>query len=219
MRKASLAPILSAILAEKFEHTCCQLHVLRSLPATRIRWNTAAWMCHTLISTWKKHHFCWSPILLLGLCCPNGLVFRHWGTVVLWLVLMKPHGSFVIFCLTLPCAGFFRTSDPSSSGADLSGTALRQNIWKHRETLPLLHAFRLPKLFLGVKNRVIISLPLHLMFLSWHVFEISTPWSASTASEHSMVLPVTLYELCCQVAICKVSFAPKERLARASRLV
>ena len=34
-------------------------------------------------------------------------------------------------------------------------------------------------------------------------FEISTAWSASTASEHSMVLPVTLYELFCQVAISK----------------
>ena len=132
MHKASLAPILSAILAETCEHTCCQLMTvcaLRSLPATKIRWNTTAWMCHTLISTWKRHHF-WSPILLL----PEWSCFRAWniGFVasfdeIAWFleVIFVWHGTM--------CRWTFRSSD-RSSGADLSGTAW-QNIWKHRETL------------------------------------------------------------------------------------
>ena len=103
---------------------------LRSLPATRIRWNTAAWTCHTLISTWKRHHFCWSPILLL----PEWSCFRAWniGFVAFdetpWFleVIFVWHGTMRRWT--------FRSSDRSSSGADLSGTAW-QNIWKHRETL------------------------------------------------------------------------------------
>ena len=106
----------------------------------------------------------------------------------------------------------FRTSDRSSSGADLSGTAW-QNIWKHRETLHfymLLGAW----VFSWWKRN---DFCLQLLSSRTMFFEISTAWSASSALEHSMVLPVTLYELFCQVAISKVSFAPKERLAKASR--
>ena len=104
---------------------------LRSLPATRIRWNSAAWMCHTLISTWKRHHFCWSPILLL----PKWYCFRALGNIGFVASFDETPWFRSDFCLTRPCAGEpSETSDRSSSGADLSGTAW-QNIWKHRETL------------------------------------------------------------------------------------
>ena len=167
---------------------------LRSLPATKIRWNKSAWMCHTLISTWKRHHFCRSPIQLL----PKWSCFRTGK------VLMKPHGSLKWF---LPDTSMrrwtFRTSNRSSSGG---WPRRHENIEKH-------FRFCVTEIFL-VKKTIFVY---HFLSCRSMFFEISTAWSASNASEHSMVLPVTLYELFCQVAIGKVRFAPKERLARASR--
>ena len=69
------------------------------------------------------------------------------------------------FCLTRPCASFFRTSDRSSSATDLGGTASRQNIWKHRETL---HFYML----LGYWNFCCCKKSIHVAPGFWNVYSL-----------------------------------------------